>query len=62
MINNKKSTITLCVGNLKISHIDSSVVDGFIKAIESYFGKMTVTRGVKHKYVGIEFESRVAVR
>ena len=53
VINNKQCTITWYVANLKISHVDSSVVDGVIKAIEYYFGKMTVTRGVKHKDVGI---------
>jgi len=56
VVNNKKCTITWYVDDLKISHVDSSVVDRVIKTIKSYVGKMTVTRGTKHKYVGIEFE------
>ena len=56
VINNKQCTITWYIDNLKISHVDYSVVDGVIKVIKSYFVKMIVTRGAKHKYVGIEFE------
>ena len=57
VINNKQCTITWHVDDLKISHVDSSVVNGVIKAIKFYFGKTTVTKSAKYKYVGIEFTS-----
>jgi len=42
VINNKQCTTTWYIDYLKIYHVDSSVVDGLIKAVESYFGKMIV--------------------
>ena len=53
VINVKQYSIMWYVDNLKVSHVESSVVDEVIKTIKSYFGKMIVTRGMKHKYVGI---------
>ena len=47
-INGKQCTITWYVDNLKVPYVESSVVDSIINSIESYFGKMTVTRGSKH--------------
>ena len=52
-VSGKNCTITWYVDNLKISHVESSIEDDFIKDVESYFGKITATRGLKHKYVGI---------
>jgi len=42
-----------------ISHVDSKAVSSVIKKIEDQFGKMTVTRGIKHMFLGmnIEFKS-----
>ena len=56
VVNGKKFTITWYVNNLKISHIESSVMDEAINDIESYFGKMNVARGLTHKYIGIDIE------
>ena len=42
--------------DLKISHMEPKVVSEIIKAIEDKFGKMTVTQGKKHSYVGLEIE------
>ena len=53
-IHGKQCTITWYVDNLKVSHVESPVVD--IVIINSYFKNMSVTRGTKHKYVGIEIE------
>ena len=39
VVNGKKCTITWYVDDLKISHVESSVVDDVIKAVKSYFGK-----------------------
>ena len=40
----------------KISHVDSTVVGWVIQKIEQKFGKMTVTRGSKHTFVGVDIE------
>ena len=44
------------VDNTKISHEDKNVVDWVISNIESKFGKITVTRGTKHTFVGIDIK------
>jgi len=56
VVNGKKCTITWYVNDLKISHVEYFVVDDVIKAIESYFRNTAVTRGLTHKYAGIEIE------
>ena len=49
-------TICWYVDNTKISHEDSTVVDWVIQQIEHNFGKMTVKRGKKHTFVGVDIE------
>jgi hypothetical protein len=44
------------VDDLKISHVDPNVVTNIIKQLELKYGEMSVTRGQKHTYVGIDFE------
>jgi hypothetical protein len=56
MVNGHQCTICWCVDNNKISHKDSKVVDWVITEIEKKFGKMSVNRGKKHTFVGIDFE------
>ena len=56
IINGKQCTICWYVDDLKISHITVKVVDDVIAAIETKFGKMTVNRGNKHTYVGMNIE------
>lgn len=56
IIDGKQCTICWHVDDSKISHADPKVVDSVIKMIESEFGEMTVTRGNKHNYVGMNFE------
>ena len=48
--------MTWYVNDLKFSHVQCAVVDEVIELVESHFGKMTVTRGNKHSYVGVDFE------
>jgi hypothetical protein len=55
-INSKQCTICWYVDDNKISHVNPKVVDWVINKIESKFGKMTVKRGSKHTFVGIDFE------
>jgi hypothetical protein len=58
-INGKTCTIVWHVDDLKISHVDSSVVDDVIEDLRSEFGKvgdLTVNRGKVHDYLGMELD------
>jgi hypothetical protein len=55
VINGKQCTIVWHVDDLKISHINPNVVTSVIKQLELKYGTMSVTRGTKHTYVGINF-------
>ena len=54
IINGKQCTIVWYVDDNKISHVDAQVVTQIIELIEQHFGKMTVTRGKKHVFLGME--------
>jgi hypothetical protein len=41
---------------LTISHVLKSVVEDIVKKIEEHYGKMTITRGDKHNYIGMDIE------
>ena len=56
MIDGKQCAICWYVDDTKISHVDSKVVDQVIKKIETSFGKMTVTRGKTHNFVGMDLD------
>ena len=56
IIDGKQCTICWYVDDAKISHVDSKVVDKVICQLEDVFGKMTVTRGNQHTFVGMDFE------
>jgi hypothetical protein len=56
MINGNQCTICWFVDDLKTSHMERSVVDDIIAKIEERYGKMVVTHGKKHKYVGMDIE------
>jgi hypothetical protein len=56
MINGKQCTICWSVDDLKVSHVQRSVVVSIIAAFEGKYGKMIVTHGNKHKYVGMDIE------
>ena len=40
----------------KVSHVDPIVVTSVIQTLEESFGKITVDRGKKHKFAGLDFE------
>jgi hypothetical protein len=42
------------VDDLKISHKDTKVVSDVIEKFEEPVGKMTVTRGREHKFLGMK--------
>jgi hypothetical protein len=59
MINGKQCTIIWHVDDLKLSHIDSTVVDNIIALLEQEFGNeapLTVTRGKVHDYLGMQLD------
>ena len=59
MINGKQFTVVWYVDDLKLSHVDPSVVDDMIETIKQEFGKkleVTVRRGQIHDYLGIQFD------
>ncbi len=53
-IDGKQCTIAWYVDDTKISHKDDKVVTSVIELIEERFGKMTVTRGKKHVFLGMD--------
>jgi len=42
------------VDEMKISHANQDVVTQIIQDIETKFGKISVTRGHKHKFLGMD--------
>ena len=55
-INVQQCSIYWCVDDTKIYHVDSKVVDNVLDLIESKFGKMTISRGKIHNFVGMDLE------
>jgi hypothetical protein len=53
-IDGKQCTIAWYVDDNKISHVEDGVVTQVIEAIEARFGKMTVTRGKRHVFLGMD--------
>jgi hypothetical protein len=59
MINGKQCTILWHVDDLKISHVEPSVVTSVIELLQSEFGKeapLTITRGKVHEYLGMTID------
>jgi len=56
MVNDKQCTIAWYVDDNKISHVNPTVVTQIIEAIEQHFGKMTIVRGTKHIFLGIDID------
>ena len=58
-INGNQCTILWHVDDIKISHADENVVTEIIEKIQHEFGQespITVTRGKKHDYLGMEID------
>ena len=56
MIEDKQCTIAWYVDDNKISHVNPDVVTMIIEKIEERFGKMTVTRGKEHVFLGMNIK------
>ena len=53
MIDGSQCTIAWYVDDTKISHVNPDVVTHIIDTLEKHFGKMTVTRGREHVFLGM---------
>ena len=53
-IKGKQCTVAWYVDDNKISRVDDTVVTDIIEKIEAKFGKMTVTRGKRHVFLGMD--------
>ena len=56
MVGGKQITVVCHLDDLKVSHADSRVVDQMVDWLRSIYGKMNVTRGPKHEYLGIDVD------
>ena len=56
MVKGSQCTIAWYVDDNKISHMSPSVVTAIIKIIEKRFGKLEVSRGRKHNFLGMDIE------
>ena len=55
-IEGTQCTIGWFVDDTKISHVNPLVVSNIINTLEDKFGKMTVTRGKSHKFLGMHIK------
>jgi hypothetical protein len=56
VVDGKQCTIAWYVDDNKISHVDPKVTANVVEQIEERFGKMTITRGKKHVFLGMKIE------
>lgn len=59
VIPGKQFTIVWYVDDLKLSHVDASVVDAVLELLKKEFGQqmeLTVRRGKMHDYLGFQFD------
>ena len=54
VIDGHQCTVAWYVDDNKISHQDPNVVTNILNMIESKFGKLTITRGKEHVYLGMK--------
>ena len=52
-VNRKQCTVAWYVENNKTSHVDSRVIDNLLDIIKTHFGEITITRGKKHTFLGM---------
>ena len=53
IIDRKQCTIAWYIDDNKVSHVDPNVVDGVLNMIRALFGEITVSRGRKHTFLGM---------
>ena len=55
-INGSQCTVVFYVDDNKISHKDPAVVTSVLDEISAHFGDLTITRGTKHDFLGMNIE------
>ena len=61
MVNGQQMTVVWHVDDLKVSHVDRTEVEKFVRQMEETFGKdtpLTVSRGQVHNYLGMTLDFR----
>ena len=53
IINGKQCTMTWYVDDNKLSHKDPAVVTEVLEEISKHIGNLTITRGKKHTFLGM---------
>ena len=53
MIDGKQCTVVWYVDDNKVSHVDPDVVTSVLEMMKKHFGNITVTRGNKHRFLGM---------
>ena len=56
LINGSQCTIAWHVDDLKISHKDESVINDILTYLSGFYGELSITKGNKHTYVGMDIE------
>ena len=56
VINGSQCTVCWYVDDNKVSHVDKKVVSEVMEKIEEHFGKMKVSCGDKHDFLGMKIE------
>jgi hypothetical protein len=59
IVNGRQCTVLWHVDDLKISHVDSGVVDDILRMLDERYGKdapLTITRGKIHDYLGMTID------
>ena len=56
IIDGKQCTIVFYVDDNKVSHADPTVVTQVLDQIANHFGELSITRGAKHDFLGMNIE------
>ena len=59
MVNGRQMTVVWHIDNLKVSHVDATEAEKFVRQMEKTFGKdtpLTVSRGQVHDYLGMTLD------
>ena len=56
IIDGKQCTIVFYIDDNKVSHVDPAVVTQVLDQIASHFGELSITRGAKYDFLGMNIE------
>ena len=56
IINGMQCTVAWHVDDLKVSHKEQKVIDDVLEYLADFYGKLSITTGNKHTYVGMDVE------